>query len=99
MNRSISLEVLSKYRTQLMGLAAIMILCCHAESDGVSMHRSISWLLQWGNYGVDLFLLLSGCGMFFSLRKTSGIGKWYKKRYSRILIPYYFRLQCIKCRS
>lgn len=101
MSRSVSLDVLSTYRTQLMGLAAIMILCCHAESDGVSMHRSISWLLQWGNYGVDLFLLLSGCGMFFSLRRTHSIGKWYKKRYSRILIPYviissvYFVYYCI----
>lgn len=88
MNRRVRLDILSTYRTQLMGLAAIMILCCHAESDGVSMPRYMSWLLQWGNYGVDLFLLLSGCGLFFSLRKGSSMCIWYKKRYSRILVPY-----------
>lgn len=100
MNRSIRLDVLSKYRTSLMGFAAIMILCCHAEPNGVPMPRYVSWLLQWGNYGVDIFLLLSGCGLFLSLRNTHSIGAWYKKRYARILIPYaiissvYFAYYC-----
>ena len=101
MNRDVRLDILSEYRTLLMGLASVMILCCHAESDGVSMPGWVSWLLQWGNYGVDLFLLLSGCGLYFSLRNTPSIGAWYKKRYSRILIPYaiissiYFVYYCV----
>lgn len=88
MGKSINIDILSKYRTPLMGFATIMILCCHAESNGVAMSDSISWLLQWGNYGVDIFLLLSGLGLYYSLRNTSSLSLWYKKRYARILIPY-----------
>lgn len=69
MNRSVSLDVLSTHRTQLMGLAAIMILCCHAESDGVSMPRCISWLLSWGNYGVDLFFAIIGMWIVLFVKK------------------------------
>lgn len=35
-----------------------------------------------------MFLLLSGIGLYFSWKKRSEKKKFYKKRYSRILIPY-----------
>lgn len=41
-----------------------------------------------GGVGVDLFLLYSGLGMYYSLQKTTNIKEWYKRRYLRILVPF-----------
>ena len=77
---------------ELMGLATIGALICHAVGNHVSLPESIRILFCFGQTGNSLFMLLSGFGLFYSLRKyeTSGdsILKWYKKRYARILIPY-----------
>lgn len=41
-----------------------------------------------GSIGVEIFLLLSGMGLYFSYTKNKDIGAFYKKRYTRVLIPY-----------
>ncbi len=85
----INLRFLSKYRTQLMGIAALLIIICHAPSYGVELPHYIRILFVWGNVGVDIFLFLSGLGCFYSLGKFSGNKlKWVEKRYKRIAIPY-----------
>ena len=74
-----------------MGVATIMILLCHASATWTTMPYFLKRILGIGNVGVDLFLLLSGIGISFSLSKIKnnrGLLKWYKKRYLRILIPY-----------
>ena len=63
------LEKLSQKRTQLMGLATLMIIICHASASHVLMPRWMSKLMDLGNYGVDIFLFLSGVGLFYSLSK------------------------------
>lgn len=60
---------LSTYRTELMGISAILILVCHASGRGVILPFHLSTLLSFGNIGVDMFLLLSGIGLFYSLEK------------------------------
>lgn len=67
MNRYFSLELLSKYRTQLMGIAAIMIIICHAVSYGVVLPSILKKITLYGNLGVDIFLFLSGLGCYYSL--------------------------------
>ena len=62
---------LSTYRTPLMGMATLMIIACHAPASGVVLPQVLSRLLTMGNYGVDLFLLLSGIGVYYSLSKQS----------------------------
>lgn len=91
MNTKINLGDLSKYRTELMGIATIMILLCHAQPFGVQLPPILSKLLTYGNQGVDIFLFVSGMGLYYSLEKIHGASQllhWYKKRYKRILIPY-----------
>lgn len=86
-----SFDTLSKYRTQLMGVAAIGILLCHASGNGVELPSLIQYVFGLGNFGVDLFLLLSGFGLFYSLKKlspTEKITTWYKRRFTRLLVPY-----------
>lgn len=83
--------LLSKYRTELMGVATIMILLCHASATWTTMPYLLKRLLGIGNLGVDLFLLVSGVGIAFSLSRISSLREikyWYKKRFLRIIVPY-----------
>ena len=84
------LRFLSIYRTQLMGLAALMIVVCHAPSYGVEMPEAVDGLLRRGGLGVDIFLLLSGLGCWYSLSKGQTLRSWYSKRFMRIFVPYLF---------
>lgn len=84
------LSLFSKHRQSLMGISAILILLCHASGNKVMMPHALSIILSRGSWGVDMFLLLSGIGLYYSLDRPSvNIKKWYKNRYSRILIPYF----------
>jgi hypothetical protein len=73
-----------------MGVATLMIIACHAPASGVVMPRYLSFIFTLGNYGVDIFLLLSGLGTFYSLSKHPAISSWgyYKKRFERVFVPY-----------
>lgn len=85
------LENLSKYRSSLMGISIIMILLCHARMDGAQLPNIILSILSLGNWGVDIFLLLSGIGMYYSISKCYADinwGVWIYKRLKRILVPY-----------
>lgn len=85
---SFNLFLLSKYRTQLMGVAALMIILCHAPQYGVDVTGLTRKLLVFLNIGVDVFLFLSGMGCCFSLMKPNSYFPWLKRRFVRIIIPY-----------
>lgn len=82
------LYLLSKYRTQLMGIAAIMIVLVHSVDYGVEMPSLLRVVCSYGWLGVDIFLFLSGIGCCYSLSKNVSIKEWYKKRFIRIVTPY-----------
>lgn len=87
----LNLSVYSKYRTQIMGLAAIMIIVCHIRGIDYSQIPLLEKILWVGNYGVELFLFVSGIGMYYSLTKTkTNLAQWYKRRYVRITVPFIF---------
>lgn len=80
----------SRYRGELMGLSAMFILICHSIAY-VDMPKVLFYALSFGNVGVDLFLFLSGMGLWYSLRKRNvSLKRWYFTRYKRILVPYLF---------
>lgn len=87
-----SLYLFSKYRSELMGIATILIIVCHAPQYGVTMPQWIKTIISNGGFGVDIFLFLSGMGMYNSYKfnniKKKGLLYWYLKRYLRIIIPY-----------
>lgn len=87
-----NLGLLSKWRGELMGLAAILIILCHMPANGVIMPSVLSHVVKYGGLGCDVFLLLSGIGMSSSLSKNvirgGNLLHWYKKRYLRLMIPY-----------
>ena len=71
-----------------MGWAAIFVIACHAVQYGVSFPPILRRILGFGNLGVDIFLLLSGLGCYYSLCKKTTYRKWIRKRLIRIAVPY-----------
>ena len=85
----IDVSQLSVFRTQIMGLAALMIIACHAPASGVKMPYILTRFMGLGNFGVDIFLFLSGLGCYYSLiNNVRGIFYYFKRRLSRLMIPY-----------
>lgn len=68
-----------------MGVAIIMVLLYHMYCwPSVNYHLS---LFKYGYFGVDMFMLLSGCGLCFSF-ENHDILTFYKRRIWR-LVPIY----------
>lgn len=85
---------LSTYRTQLMGIAASMIIIGHANAYQVLMPSILSSICSHFALGVDIFLFLSGLGLYYSLSRNNLKNKsdyfpFYKKRFIRIFVPYF----------
>lgn len=75
-----------------MGVATLLVIFGHSAGNGVLMPSWMESLCGLASVGVDIFLVVSGLGLWYSLRnvniKTGGVKCWYLKRYKRILVPY-----------
>ncbi len=84
----------SKYRTLLMGLQILFIIYfhflehCRGANINFGFPQKVFYTF-WGSSGVDLFLLLSGMGLYFSWKKNPDPQVFYRKRFSRIFVPYF----------
>lgn len=87
MNLSYDLNLLTKYRTQLMGCAILWVVLFHSKPFFPDS-TFFSFIESIGYGGVDIFLFLSGFGLYHSLHKNDSLKTFYKKRALRIL-PYY----------
>ncbi len=79
-----------KFRNGIYGFLALWILIFHVETR-VGMDCFIPLLtpfVQLGNFGVDVFLFLSGFCLCFSLKKDSNTLNFYSKRFKRVVIAY-----------
>jgi len=89
-------QLLSRYRSAIMGIAAIWILVFHewiqlSTNPPEGTFNLINFLEVYikriGFCGVDIFLLLSGIGLTFAIKKDS-LPKFYYRRIRRILLPF-----------
>lgn len=89
-SKSLFCPLISEYRTELMGIATLLILLAHAVGRNVLFPFPLNKLIGLGTCGVDIFFFLSGFGLFYSLKSKSftGLKEWYKKRYIRIYLPF-----------
>lgn len=85
-----TLQLINTYRSSLMGLAAIMVLLHHEwlpiAPKGTIFIQIENYIRYTGFLGVDIFLLLSGMGLYYAIQKHN-IKTFYKRRYIRILPP------------
>lgn len=90
---SFNLNLFSKYKSALMGIATILILLTHAPAYDIVLPYNLNVLLSAAQIGVLFFFFLSGLGIYYSLDSKqlltfSSIISWYKKRLIRLLLPY-----------
>lgn len=91
----ISYDLLSKYRGALMGFAILCIIMFHftedCNNDGIHNLGLACFFYRYvGSSSVDTFLLLSGFGLFYSMKRSpeQKLTSFYLKRYTKVLIPY-----------
>jgi len=80
-------DLISKYRRELMGFAMIWVIFFHSTIS-IEEFKYLHSLKTLGYAGVDIFLLVSGLGLYFSYKKDSNIISFYKRRFVRIIPTY-----------
>ena len=78
---------LSLFRNELKGLAILGVILCHMKlpiGEGL-----LKKLLFYGYSGVDVFLLLSGYGLYVSLSRSDDLGGYLRRRAARLLPAYW----------
>lgn len=83
-----SWKTLSKFRSELMGLACLWVMLHHNYFDWPSSLEAVERFAKYGNLGVDIFLLLSGVGLYFAWQKEPKLSDFYTRRLVRVLVPY-----------
>lgn len=86
MNIFFQLKYISDYRAELMGWSILWIMMLHFTFTQI---KPLGFIAQYGFAGVDIFMFVSGFGIYFSLEKNNQLRKYYKKRLLRIFPTYY----------
>ena len=74
-------ELISRRRSELMGFAIIIVMLFHVNTPRAD---AFFGLRRIGNLGVDIFLFLSGIGLWFSWTKQQNWKRFYINRALRI---------------
>lgn len=85
-NKNFPLSSLSDYRSEIYGASILWIMIFHAYLCGVVWPKPLEWI-NIGNMGVEIFLFLSGTGLYYSFSRDKDIPGFYKRRVLRIFIP------------
>ncbi len=88
--------LISKYRAVIMGLAAVWIHVYHTwihtiinpqTGFGIAMSNVENYIALIGNCGVDIFLLMSGMGLTYAIKKDK-LPVFYYRRIRRVYLPF-----------
>lgn len=88
-----TLALINRYRSPIMGFAALWIVFFHlwqplfAEGAPAALFYAENVIKRLGFEGVDIFFLLSGMGLTYSIGKHS-LGGFYLRRFKRLAIPF-----------
>lgn len=89
--KPIELSDISRYRGELMGLAMIFVMLFHVW---LPKSNAMYGLVRCGNVGVDMFLFLSGIGLWYAWSKRPSLKSFYWRRYIRIY-PAWLIMACL----
>ncbi len=91
MKEKYSFKSISKTRNVILGIATLLVAYCHSTSMYVQnlfpiqiINNILVFIMEIGTIGVDIFLILSGVGLYHSFSKNSNIKSFYRKRALRI---------------
>jgi peptidoglycan/LPS O-acetylase OafA/YrhL len=90
---------LTKYRTELMGLAILMIIFYHSSIVIPNILSPLKFFKDISFIGVEIFFILSGLGLTFSYVKDNNIKRYFKKRYLRIIPAYWLAVILFQLKS
>lgn len=81
------LALISRHRAFLYGFAVMWVVLVHISTSDLpgKLGFVLSWLKENGRCGVDIFVLLSGMGLYRSLTRDPRVGSFYARRLSRVL--------------
>ena len=94
----ITCDLLSRQRTVIMGLAILSVIFFHYTDDCMTYKMYNEGFIKWywiyvKSSGVDIFLFLSGVGMYHSysskIKNKQSVFYWLFKRYIRIICPLF----------
>ena len=81
-------KLISKHRSAIMGLMALLIIIYHAEwTTNINVYDMT--INKFGSIGVDVFVFISGFGLAYALTKYDDFATYIIKRFGRILPAYY----------
>lgn len=98
-NKRWAISDISVYRGVLMGAATFLVVFRHMSFDfdsilnnygeaGFIFGSILQLLRDFASFGVDIFLFLSGFGLYYSFSKNSSLKNYYKKRFTKIVLPF-----------
>lgn len=91
MQKRNDLSLINKYRTAIMGFAALWIFFFHEWNPIMEGHWKCyaveTYLKRIGFCGVDFFLFLSGMGLVYAIGKHSVL-TFYKRRLLKVFFPF-----------
>ena len=90
-NKQIELNIISESRNIMLGISSLLIILFHSGSLNFNellgqniISNILNFIKATGNIGVDIFLFLSGIGLYFSFTKNN-LKQYYKNRFIRII--------------
>ena len=93
MNNTKSIALINKYRGQIMGVAALLIIVFHTwyrlavpETSPKLLYYAELAVTKLGYFGVDIFFLLSGIGLSYAIVKYS-TKQFLLRRFKRLAYP------------
>lgn len=99
--KGISLDLISKYRSEIYGISILLIIFFHFSQvhsnyygarDSVGASYLVAHFFEhfFGSIGVEMFTFMSGVSMYYAFSSNNDIIRFYRRRYKRILIPYFY---------
>lgn len=84
----LTLRDVSAHRSVLYGFAALWIMVFHMQSKPQGLLLApLAYFQMFGACGVEIFVLLSGPGLYRSLEREPRVRAFYLKRFQRVFLP------------